>query len=82
MDFVNVTVKIDKNLKEKASVLFNKLGISMNDAINMFLEYCVREQIPTKKTAESLKEIEDYENGKKQLNKFKTIVELFEYLEK
>ncbi len=93
MNTVNMTIRVDKNLKAKVDLLFKNLGTTTNSAINMFLRQCDREQsliftpsmlspAPGEELAESLKEMEDYKNGNVQLNSFKTTKELFEYLDK
>ena len=58
--------------------MFKKLGTNTNSAINMFLRQCDREQglvfipsmntTPSKELLESLQEIEDYKNGKIELD--------------
>ncbi len=40
----NVTIRLDKNLKEQADLLFSDFGISTNAAITMFIKQAVREQ--------------------------------------
>lgn len=44
MESVNVTARVDKNLKMEAETLFSDLGLNMSTAINMFLVRCVAEQ--------------------------------------
>ncbi len=88
MEKVNMTIKIDKDLKDRIDSLFKKLGITTNYAINIFLKECDKEQNlvisppPSKELAEALQEIEDYKNGKIQLDTFDNTEELFEYLDK
>ena len=87
----NMTIRIDKELKKSVDSLFKKLGTNTNSAINMFLRQCDREQglvftptiapAPSKELLASLQEIEDYKNGKIQLDSFKTTKELFEFLD-
>ena len=58
--------------------MLKKLGTNTNSAINMFLRQCDREQglvfipsmntTPSKELLESLQEIEDYKNGKIELD--------------
>lgn len=44
---INVTLRLDKNLKEQADEFFNNLGLSLNSAINMFIRQSLRErQLP------------------------------------
>ena len=93
MNTINMTIRVDKDLKTSVDSLFKNLGTTTNSAINMFLRQCEREQslvftpsmlapAPSKELAESLLEMEDYKNGKIQLDSFKTTDELFEYLDK
>lgn len=44
MKSVNVTVRIDEELKKQADLLFNDLGMSLSTAFNIFLRQSVREQ--------------------------------------
>ena len=40
---VRVTVRVDKNLKEHAEILFERLGMNMSTAMNVFLRKAVDE---------------------------------------
>lgn len=91
MNTINMTIRIDKDLKENVDYLFKNLGTTTNSAINMFLRQCAREQslvftptmlapAPSKELAESLQEIEDYKNGKIELEKYKDVKSLRESL--
>ena len=44
MKNVNVTFRVDENLKAKADALFADLGMSLSTAFNIFLRQSVREQ--------------------------------------
>lgn len=44
MKSVNVTVRVDEELKRQADALFNDLGMSLSTAFNIFLRQSVREQ--------------------------------------
>ena len=76
----NMTIRIDKDLKKSVDNLFKNLGTNTNSAINMFLRQCEREQglvftpsmnqTPSKELLESLQEIEDYKNGKIELDSY------------
>ena len=49
MNNVNITVRVDKDVKKQAEVLFNDLGLNLSSAINMFLHQAIAEQsIPFK----------------------------------
>lgn len=41
---VRVTVRVDKNLKDSADFLFERLGLNMSVAFNMFLRKAVNEE--------------------------------------
>lgn len=76
----NMTIRIDKDLKKSVDSLFKNLGTNTNSAINMFLRQCDREQglvftpsmvpAPSKELLETLQEIEDYKNGKIELDSY------------
>ena len=82
----NITIKIDKDLKKRVDSLFKKLGTTTNSAINMFLRECDREQkivltpsivpVPNKELLESLQEIENYKNGKIELDSYDDVKSL------
>jgi len=40
---ISVTIRVDKNLKENADFLFQRLGLNMSVAFNMFLRKAVSE---------------------------------------
>ena len=83
------TTNMAKNrqkLKKSVDALFKNLGTNTNSAINMFLRQCDREQglvftptmasAPNKELLASLQEIEDYKNGKVELDSYKDVKEL------
>lgn len=82
----NMTIRIDKDLKKNVDSLFKNLGTTTNSAINMFLRQCDREQglvfkptmspEPSKELLESLQEIEDYKNGKIELESYEDVKSL------
>ena len=41
---INVTIRMDENLKLQSEELFKDLGFSLSAAINMFIKQSVREQ--------------------------------------
>lgn len=79
----NMTIRIDKDLKKSVDSLFKNLGTNTNSAINMFLRQCDREQglvftptmapTPSKALLASLQEIEDYKNGKVELESYEDV---------
>lgn len=44
MNTVNVTIRVDEDLKKQADYLFNDLGMSLSTTFNIFLRQSVREQ--------------------------------------
>ena len=44
MNNVNVTLRVDEDLKKQADALFSELGMSLSTAFNIFLRQSVREQ--------------------------------------
>ena len=41
---ININIRMDKDLKEHADVLFNKMGLNMTTAVNTFVRQCLREE--------------------------------------
>lgn len=41
---INMSFRVDKELKQKADKLFKELGLNTSVALNMFLAQCVRNQ--------------------------------------
>jgi DNA-damage-inducible protein J len=44
MSTVNITIRVDNELKKEADDLFSDLGMSLSTAFNIFLRQSVREQ--------------------------------------
>lgn len=44
MKNVNVTLRVDEDLKKQADTLFSELGLNLTTAFNIFLRQSVREQ--------------------------------------
>jgi len=54
----NLTIRIDEDIKHEAETLFNKIGLNMSTAINVFFRQAIRVQaIPFE-----LKAYDDYYN--------------------
>ena len=69
---INMSFRVDKNLKKQADELFKKLGMNTSVALNMFLSQSVREQsipfvssmeTPNARLINALKEAEAIETG-------------------
>lgn len=86
MKTVNVTLRVDRELKEQADALFEDMGLSLNTACRMFLKRAVQDQCipfevrrPDRKTR---KAIADAEQEKELSGCFDSVDELMEDLEK
>ncbi len=78
---INMSFRVDKNLKQQADTLFKKLGINTSAALNMFLTQSVREQsipfvptmnVPNERLLSAIKEVEDIESGKIKAKRYNT----------
>jgi len=71
-----VNLLIDDNLKAQGEMLFEALGLSMSDAVSVFISQAVREgdipfaltmrtaHVPNAEILAAMQEIEDMRNGK------------------
>ena len=41
---INVNIRMDRDLKERADTLFNSMGLNMTTAVNTFVRQCLREE--------------------------------------
>lgn len=89
MSNVNVTVRMDSDIKAQAEELYTSLGMNMSTAINMFVRQCLRERrlpfqpslnVPNQETIEAIEEVKEM----LRTGNFKryTVDEAFEELEK
>ena len=87
---INMSFRVDKNLKKQADELFKKLGMNTSVALNMFLSQSVREQripfipsieVPNARLISAMEEVEAIENGKIEAKKYKTFEETLESIE-
>lgn len=87
---INMSIRIDKEIKKEADELFRELGLNMSTAINMFLRQSIREQsIPfeakldtrSARLAEALKESDDIISGKIKAKEYDDFESLLEDLE-
>ncbi len=83
---VNVTMRMEKELKEEAEALFADMGLSLNAACRMFLKRAVMEQrIPfevRRIDRKTLKALAEAEQGKNVSGSFDSVDKLMEELEK
>lgn len=88
---INMSFRVDKELKKQADTLFKNLGMNTSVALNLFLTQSVREQQlpfnvtmnasePSERLKEALKELDDVENGKVKLKGYHNMTELINAL--
>ena len=67
MDAVNITLRLDRSLKEDAETLFADLGMSISTAFNIFLRkalriqglpFAVTRELPNSRTLQAMQEAE------------------------
>lgn len=86
MKNVNVTLRVDEDLKRQAETLFSELGLNLTTAFNIFLRQSVREQqIPFKVSknvpnAVTLAAMDAAEKGEDLYGPYDSVSELMEAL--
>ena len=86
MKNVNVTLRVDEDLKKQADSLFSELGLNMTTAFNIFLRQSVREQqIPFQVTknvpnAVTLATMDASEKGEDLYGPYDSVSDLMEAL--
>ena len=87
---INMSFRVDKNLKKQADELFKNLGMNTSVALNMFLTQSVREQsipfvpsleVPNARLISAMEEVEKIENGTIKAKKYKSFKEAIEDLD-
>ena len=87
---INMSFRVDKDLKKQADKLFKNLGMNTSVALNMFLTQSVREQsipfipsmeVPNARLISAIEEVEAIESGKIKAKKYKTFEEALEDLD-
>ena len=87
MKNVNVTLRVDEDLKKQADTLFYDLGMNMSTAFNIFLRQSVREQqIPFQVSrnvpnAVTLAAMDAAEKGEDLYGPYDSVSELMEALD-
>ena len=73
MATVNMSIRMDTELKKQADAMFSDMGLNMTTAMNMFLRQVVRQgripfeiatDIPNAETVAAIKEMDDMLSGK------------------
>ena len=90
MATVNMSIRMDTELKKQADAMLSDMGLNMTTAINMFLRQVVRQgripfeiatDIPNSETIAAIKEMDDMLSGKIPAKRYSNTKELFEDLE-
>jgi DNA-damage-inducible protein J len=90
MATVNMSIRMDTELKKQADAMFSDMGLNMTTAMNMFLRQVVRQgripfeiatDIPNAETVSAIKEMDDMLSGKIPAKRYSSTKELFEDLE-
>ena len=75
---INMSFRVDKELKHQADKLFKELGLNTSVALNMFLAQCVRNQalpfIPSRIDKGNSKDVEEIEVNKDGYYDFENIL--------
>ena len=90
MGTVNMSIRMDTELKKQADAMLADMGLNMTTAMNMFLRQVVRQgripfeiatDIPNAETVAAIKEMDDMLSGKIPAKRYSSTKELFEDLE-
>lgn len=86
----SITVRIDPNIKNMAEDIYSDFGITISDAVNIFLHKSVQEGgLPfsmrrpryNQTTLAAMQEAEDISNGKIPAKRYNSAQELFDELD-
>lgn len=84
---INMSFRVDKDLKRQADELFKNLGMNTSVALNMFLTQSVREkripfipsmEVPNARLLSAIEEVEAIESGKIKAKKYKKFEDALE----
>ncbi len=90
MSTVNMSIRMDADLKKQADLMFKDMGLNTTTAITMFLRQVVRQgripfeiatDVPNAETLAAMQEMEDIISGKIQTKKYTSTKELFQDLD-
>ena len=90
MATVNMSIRMDTELKKQADAMLSDMGLNMTTAMNMFLRQVVRQgripfeiatDIPNAETVAAIQEMDDMISGKIPAKKYSSTDELFKDLD-
>jgi DNA-damage-inducible protein J len=82
-----VSLRVEPGVKKDAEAMFSDLGLSLSDAVNVFLHkslmvgglpFEVKEERPNRETVMALQEARDIASGKKKVKTYSTPQEMFD----
>jgi len=81
----NLTIRVEKEVKEKAEQLFSELGLNMSTAVNVFIRQAIRQgkipfEISLSPNYETIQALEDVLNNRNLSATFESVEELMEDL--
>ena len=90
MENVNVTIRMNKNLKKQADEVFHELGMSFTTAVTLFTKQCVRDRKipfeiclePNQVTIDALNELQAMLTDKEKYKRYNSFAEAMEDIEK
>lgn len=90
MENVNVTIRMDKNLKKQADEVFHELGMSFTTAVTLFTKQCVRDRKipfeiclePNQVTIDALNELQAMLTDKEKYKRYNSFAEAMEDIKK
>ena len=86
----NINIRIEPEIKQRAENLFNSFGISVTDAINIFLHtsimeggfpFSIKQPRYNAETESAMQEVRDIISGNIQVKTYNSAKELFEKLD-
>lgn len=89
MSKVNVTIRMDKELKRQADQVLDELGMSFTTAVTLFIKQCVRDKQfpfepmlePNKVTIDALNELQAMLTDKEKYKTYNSFAEFLEELD-
>ena len=90
MPTVNMSIRMDTELKKQADAMLADMGLNMTTAMNMFLRQVVRQgkipfeiatDLPNAETVAAIKEMDDMISGRIPAKKYSSTEELFKDLD-
>ncbi len=87
---VNMSIRLDEDLKKQVEIMLSDMGLNMTTAMNMFLRQIVRQgripfeiatDIPNSETLAAMKEMDDMLSGKVRTKRYSSTDDLFKDLD-